>query len=543
MKAHGWFGILAMAFSLPALAASYNATAADNSLTPGQKMSDLHQLVAQVQSGYGPLRYKADERGIRLEELANQYALKVLKTKTNGEYYYLLNQFIAEFHDSHFGGLVPTTHEASLPFSTDLVEGKVLVDEINRENLPETTFPFAKGDEVVSVDGTPALELAEHLGSYYGSGDAATALRNGAEGVAWRAGTRVPVPAATEAVVKIRHGTTSVIDEVKLSWTRKGEPMDEFAQLTTTPEPRDYDRLDLGADWAASPPQVERNFRCAGTTRIAIPKDATTIMSEPFVAYYHPTAKGNVGYLRIPHYIPEREERDLRFAQYEYAVSVLEKNTVGLIIDQDHNCGGSVDWLERIVGLFIDRPVAPLQFRFLANKEELLGFKKYVAKGNPHTIEHQGALRIMKLLEDAWKAGQFMTSMTDFHGGETLIPPHPIRYTRPIVMLIDEMSGSGGDAFPAQLQGFGRARLLGTRTMGAGGHVEEQPELFYSRLSVRMTKSLFFRPDGVAVENNGAVPDYPYAITREDFMYGYRAYHAYAIEKLHALIATTAPLL
>ena len=99
-------------------------------------------------------------------------------------------------------------------------------------------------------------------------------------------------------------------------------------------------------------------------------------------------------------------------------------------------------------------------------------------------------------------------------------------------MTIDELSGSGGDAFPSLMQGYGRAKLVGTRTMGAGGHVEQIPALYYSQISLNMTKSLFFRPDGVAVENNGAAPDFPYTITRDDFVYGYRNYFAFTLGKL-----------
>ncbi len=50
--------------------------------------------------------------------------------------------------------------------------------------------------------------------------------------------------------------------------------------------------------------------------------------------------------------------------------------------------------------------------------------------------------------------------------------------------------------------------------MGAGDHVTEHPALFYSRIALKITGSLFFRPDGFAVENKGAVPDYPYIRTR-----------------------------
>ncbi len=96
-----------------------------------------------------------------------------------------------------------------------------------------------------------------------------------------------------------------------------------------------------------------------------------------------------------------------------------------------------------------------------------------------------------------------------------------MRYTKPIVLLIDELSGSGGDAFPAIMGGIGRATLMGRRTMGAGGHVEIAGPLYFSGQTLSLTKSMFFRPDGVPVENHGAEPSVPYAPTVNDFVNGY----------------------
>jgi C-terminal processing protease CtpA/Prc len=133
-----------------------------------------------------------------------------------------------------------------------------------------------------------------------------------------------------------------------------------------------------------------------------------------------------------------------------------------------------------------------------------------------------------------------MTALTSIDG-QDLIQPNAVHYTKPIVMLIDEMSGSGGDAFPSLMKGYGRAKLVGTRTMGLGGHVVAQPALFYSQITPEMTKSLFYRPDGVAVENNGAVPDYPYTITRNDFMYKYVDYRNFYTDKIMQLVKTAQP--
>ncbi|MBL7669257.1 MAG: PDZ domain-containing protein [Bdellovibrionaceae bacterium] len=524
-------------------------------LSQDQKMSDLQQLVSMIKSGYGPLQYKKENFSIDVDSLHSLYTEKILKTQSNGEFYYSLIRFIAEFHDGHFSASLPTSRMASLPFDVDLVQGHVLIDKINRDKLNEKSFPYAKGDEIVAVNGHPIGEVLNDLQRYRGLGFSLSEKRITAMALTTRNGMRMPVPSG-EVVFSIRRGLSNVIDDVKLNWEVTGEAVDEeFSELfrltldRATPKSADYDDLsifDLQAE--LENPSVEKSFRCSGVSRIERPKSATVIMEKPFVAYYYSTPQGNIGYLRIPHYSPERDSEkgeseeesgraeETRFRQYEYAVAELEKNTVGLVIDQDHNCGGSVDYLHRIVSLFVQQEFIPMQFQFLANKQEYLNFSSWAAGTPENTIARQQLEIVRDLVKDSWLQGKFMTPLTSIDGVK-LFQSNKITYTKPIVVLIDEMSGSGGDAFPALMKGLGRAKLLGTRTMGLGGHVTEQPALYYSQIKAYMTKSLFYRPDGVAVENNGAVPDYPYEITRDDFIYGYHGYRQFYTQKLLELVA------
>lgn len=72
--------------------------------------------------------------------------------------------------------------------------------------------------------------------------------------------------------------------------------------------------------------------------------------------------------------------------------------------------------------------------------------------------------------------------------------------------------------------------------MGAGGHVTEGAPLNFSQIKINMTRSLFYRPDGVEVENNGAVPHIPYEITPEDFNQHYVPYREFYTQKILDLI-------
>lgn len=502
-------------------------------LTTAQKLSDLNSLVGTIKSGYGPLKYKEKVLGLNIDMLAREYSEKIEATKTNGDFYYLLVQFVAEFQDSHFGASLPTTHVSKLNFRTDYVDGKVLIETINREKLTEEKFPFEKGDEIVTFNGKPVQEEINKLIPYMGQGFKLTAQRKATMMLTQRNGAKVPVQTGT-VTLGIKRFKTRMISEVELNWELSGKPVDEYIASNKNLKSRslhvNYDQIKLPKE------EIENTYRCSGTTRIKIPTDATIIMKDPFVAYYHKTDKGNIGYLRIPHYSPEDQNFELRFKQYEYAVSVLEKNTVGLIIDQDHNCGGSVSYLHQIVSLFAKEEFAPMQFELLANKEAYMDFSKWTAETNPMTIESKDIERVRDLIYDTWMNGEnFLTVKTSIFGN-LVEARNKVTYTKPILMLVDEMCGSGGDAFPSIMQGIGRAKLLGTRTMGAGGHVVELPELNNSQILVRMTKSLFYRPDGVAVENNGANPDITYFPTQNDFVNEYQDYQKFYLNELFKML-------
>ena len=110
--------------------------------------------------------------------------------------------------------------------------------------------------------------------------------------------------------------------------------------------------------------------------------------------------------------------------------------------------------------------------------------------------------------------------------GTDRIEPHGFRYSKPVLVLINEMSGSGGDLFPAMIKDLGRARLFGKRTMGAGGHAWDDPHLNLknSAIEINLTRSLIYRPNGHLIENSGVEPDIDYDITIEDFVSGFKEY-------------------
>jgi C-terminal processing protease CtpA/Prc len=535
-------GLLLVTLSLAAQA---------RTLTKEQKLEDFRTMVSIINAGYGPLEYKMANKIVDITLLNAQMEQEITKTTTDRDFYYSMVKYIAAYRDGHFGMQVPSTATATIPVSTDLVNGQVLITKIDRTKLPEAKFPFLIGDEIVSVDGELTKDYLDRVSLYIVDGNPLSQRRKTSWTIFFRRAARMPLPTAKSVTVEIRHAASGTVEKTELTWTKAGATLDEAAPLPSPlfrplgisslgREGQSFDQLRNFANMDYVHPLADREFSCSGETRVEIPADATMITKEPFVSYYHKTDKGNIGYLRIPHYYPQPKAGENAVTvtlawldQYEFAVRELEKNTVGLIIDQDHNCGGSVWVMHKMVALFMDKPFKSMQFELLANKESVIEIGKWMESSTKNSIEMENLTTVLNLVKGTWQNGTSRLTPKTAIDGQDMFPPNAIHYTKPIVMLIDEMSGSGGDGFPALMQGHGRAKLFGQTTSGLGGHVDEYPVgLPNSRLTFRITKSLFYRPDGVAIENNGAVPDVKYVITRDDVMNGFKGYQKAYLEYL-----------
>ncbi|MBE8163312.1 MAG: protease-like activity factor CPAF [Bdellovibrionaceae bacterium] len=532
-KIVSWFSIIVLGIAIN------SNVAFSQKLTKEQRLLDFHYLVSHIKSSYGPLEYKTKNRIVNINKLIKKFRKKVAKAKTNGEFYYTIREFTSSFRDGHFSTRIPTSYRASLPLRTEWVNGKILVQLA----LPVPgNIQLSPGDEILKFNNKPVKKVLRQLKKYIGSGSKQTETRWAAWLLTIRPGSLLPVPVNNKVILRVKLKSSGKIVNVNRKWKFSGEFLDEnkkfgkksknlqnfsgnqsvvFNPIENLSISDSFDSL-LKEDSFA-----EVTYACSPSTRIAIPADATVIMKEPFVAYYYPTKKGNVGYLRIPHYSFGEQSKQV-FANYAYAVSELEKNTVALVIDQDHNCGGSVTFLGDMFGLFIDRPVNNALFRLVANKSVYISLKSYVERASPNVIGFSIWKHFLAQVKTAWLGNKYLTDKISL---QKIYPNAEARYTKPITVLTDELSGSGGDAFPALMQGYNRATILGTKTSGLGGSVASIPNLPFSQISVRLTQTLFYHPNGQEIENNGVNPDVPYTITDKDFINKYLDYRTFYTQK------------
>src|SRR5262245_42110471 len=135
-----------------------------DALTRDQRNSDLTQLASQYAKNYGPYEWKRDVQGFDLMRLTPW--LQRIAHSDDLDFQEALIEYVASLNDAHDNIAFPTTFSAQLPMSVDIYDGKVLIDAINRTLLPQAVFPFVIGDQIVTFDGRPVMDVVQSFRKY-----------------------------------------------------------------------------------------------------------------------------------------------------------------------------------------------------------------------------------------------------------------------------------------------------------------------------------------------------------------------------------------
>lgn len=263
-----------------------------------------------------------------------------------------------------------------------------------------------------------------------------------------------------------------------------------------------------------------------------------------FNAYIYKTDDRKlIGYVRIPSYVPSDYNKAL--TDFSAIVEKFESTTDSMIIDQANNPGGSVFYLYGLASMLSDKPlITPLHRMSITQADVAASLtiindmskvttdeeaKKAIAPsdldGYPATYEFaQFTLNYARFIVSEWNAGHKLTAPY-WIGGVNHINPAPTHYTKPILVLINHLDYSGGDFFPTILQDNKRVTILGSRTAGAGGYVNDVAiQNNVGIASFRCTESIAERVDKNPIENLGVTPDINYEMTAEDFTSNFTPY-------------------
>src|SRR5438128_11660081 len=144
-----------------------SASSAGNAqnLTPAQKQADFRYLASMYSTYYAPIDWK--KQLFNFDVLAIKPWLdRVAATTTDLDFYEVCVAYVASLNDTHDQFSLPSDFAARLPITVDVYDGKVLIETINRTQLPQATFPFEIGDEIVSLDGKPVEQYLSDFAKY-----------------------------------------------------------------------------------------------------------------------------------------------------------------------------------------------------------------------------------------------------------------------------------------------------------------------------------------------------------------------------------------
>lgn len=514
-----------------------SAAAGMAQLTPEQKEADFNVLASLYAKHYAPYEWKKQAFGFDMLRTGS-WLERVRQSKSDLDFYEICVEYVASLRDTHDSFALPSDFVASLSIGLDIYDGKVLIETINRTRLPAARFPFAVGDELVSVDGVEAAKLLEDFAKYAIQGNPRSTRRLAAARISVRPQSRMPhAPDLGDSATVVIRRMSGAEETYVLPWTKTGTPL----KVGPVPSPRltasaggngnrGASRADL-EDPESPVPAYEKvwrelQFSGVGDSEGLLGYGARTPVFNPppgftlrlggaaadfFLSGTYQAAGQRIGFIRIPNY---GSLSNVVLQQFEREIAFFEQNTDGLVIDQMRNTGGFLCFGENIVARLVPGEFRPIGYELRASRSRLVGFDAALNSARAANADQW----IIDLYENLFR--QINQSYSENRGLTGPIPlcgasmtrqsatdaaGRPIAYTKPFVMLIDEFSTSTADSVPAMLQDAGRGILLGMRTNGAGGTNTRFDAGAYSEGTAGMTLGTMTRKAPIAT------PDYPTA--------------------------------
>ncbi len=398
-------------------------------LTHQQKVADFKALVGLYDKQYGPYEWKVKAFDYDLLKI-QPWLEKVEDSRDDLSFYDICVRYVASLHDSHAEFTLPSSYEAYLPITADIYDGRVLIDFIDRRALDPQTYPFAMGDELLSVDGKSVGEWIAKLGAYSVNGQgnpvsrdrlAVATVLDRYQGWYTHANKVRPGDIAT-IVVRSQGGKTGTYT---LRWNTIGIPLDqqgpvpnpggkpfqENTAFAVSPVKRPMRQL-AKADanpwgiWTGELPAREQSVPPKGLEKLSrldnfaalepdhvvagsiLPFDSRFPAFNPppgfklrlgakstdeFLSGTFPVGNSTVGFIRIPSFAPTNQSNALKQIQGE--ITFFQQNTSGLVIDLMSNGGGSLCYANRLVQYLSPQPFQSLPVNLRATEQWLLSFE------------------------------------------------------------------------------------------------------------------------------------------------------------------------
>ncbi len=558
----------------------------------------LTALIAELKTHYGMAKYKEKMFGVTLEQLEAKYESLIENAQTleeslgfdepvkrdilpHEELRQLLIGMIAELRDGHANANRQTNEVATLGLVAVNVGEKLIVTNVRKDLMvgDASMQVIQPGDEIIELDGRPVLEHAKRNLLYSSGGTFEDRFGLAMMGIVnnFHSFQRA-IPEGTPATVKLRRDGKDFI--AQLRWVYRSEfqnLMNRFPKEFNEPYVKaNTEDIDITYGMRGTPRSYFKN----GLLKIDASKSLVNIGAQlnseieaakkegaqpnPALKDLKPVTRlqlymvrhkdRNVGVFRIPDYSPPGGMDDLKneYLWLAQGFKKLEALTDVLIIDQLSNTGGKVYYGARLMSLFAngDQPMQTVMTDVKLNSTLLQSWKPGVHKDPidgagqvyaEYRLEEQYYNELKARFEsgEEWSglgpAFDLLLPQFDAKAGVVFSAKEAV-FTKPILILNDHMSGSGGDFFPAQMQFNGRAKIMGETSCGLGGAVyRNTSSMPGSELQFRCTFSYAELPNGWPIENIGPVPDIYRPIVVDDLKDGFKSFAGQALDEAVAM--------
>jgi Peptidase family S41/PDZ domain len=550
-----------------------NAPNAERALTEAQRIHDLNQTASFYSKNYAPYERKRELFGFDLLRLNRWY--QEIHRADDLDFQDVLVDYVASLKDAHSVATFPANFAAELPIRFDIYDGRVLIDAIDRTALPLAQFPFGVGDELIAFDGMPVRDVIKSLQRYAEVGSPALTDRLAADTIGFRGQWFIPhAPDIGDTAVLLIRLNGGVKNRWTVPWFKSGTAITSQGPVPSpgrrslrmtgrlsanvgglsvqAPGPRLRERATDDAVDDTLPGYMEslRPLLNASVPRgpeavlnfgskipIYAPPPGFVLRrggpsSDFFLTGTFQAAGRRIGFIRIPSFSPASTSVALQ--QLDQEIAFFNVNTDGLVIDVMRNPGGLLLFCEAITQRLMPAPFQTVGYEVRATATWLNSFANTLLAaqqgGAPPEILANLQANYDAVL-DAYNENRGLSTPVALNAfGSLTVSPAAVRYTKPLLVLVDGFTASAGDQFAAIIQDNGRAPLFGMRTMGAGGSVRSYPAVAYSEAILSVTLSLMNRgrviqtpdyPPTPYIENVGVRPDIVNDyMTRQNLMTG-----------------------
>ena len=502
-------------------------------LTPGQKLEDFQNLASLYAKQYAPYQWKEQLFNYNLFKISPWVAM-VQATTDDLSFYQIMSEYVAALNDAHSLYLNPSDFQAYLGFTTDIYDGKVLIDFIDPTVIAPGQYSFQVGDEVVMVDNQTTAEIMTNLSQFYSDANPVSTSRDAAGYIPFRAQTIDPLAEAVgaTATVVIRRQAGN-LETYTIPWVTSGTPLTKVGPV---PFPqKTAPRLATANNIPPNTPAYRLPMFYLQKSRLPVKKavlnfDALQPIfnlpsgfvqrlgngpSDVFFTGTYKSGGKTIGYIRIADFEPN--DTGAAETAFDGEIAYMEQNTNGLVVDVMRNPGGFVCYAEDLESRLMTKSFHDAVFELRPQLADVQTYQymeeQAAASGEPNyviAILQQQVRIVMR----AYQQGGLTSPLPVCQISATRAPNTNSSgklaiYDKPILLLTDLFSASAAELFASMFQDAQRGKNFGTRTMGAGGVVSDgNPAGYYSEGQASVTQGLIIREHPVSVAGYPTAPLY-----------------------------------